>query len=213
MLTKIKARVQKIISTEARLMHKFGFKPNMVSAIGVILGIFSGVAYWAAGAASIHIETYRIRISLALLLLLSSGFCDALDGALARLYGETTILGGFLDSLLDRYVDAAVLCGLILGGLCESFWGLLAIVGSLLTSYARARSEAAGIPMESIGLVERAERILIIAVASAINIILPEISSLNIGTIILALASNITVIQRALYFSKRALSKSKDNDV
>ncbi|MBS7607126.1 CDP-alcohol phosphatidyltransferase family protein [Candidatus Bathyarchaeota archaeon] len=209
MLTKIKAKVQEIISTEARLMHKLGFKPNTVSFIGVVLGIFSGVTYWAAGATSTHIETYRIRIFLALLLLLFSGFCDALDGALARLYGETTVLGGFLDSLLDRYVDAAVLCGLILGGLCEPLWGLLALIGSLLTSYARARSEAAGIPMESIGLVERAERILIMAVASAINVILPETPSLNTGTIILALASNITVIQRTLYFSSRARPKAK----
>ncbi|MEM3194221.1 MAG: CDP-alcohol phosphatidyltransferase family protein [Candidatus Bathyarchaeia archaeon] len=212
MLTKIKAKVQEIISTEARLMRKLGFKPNTVSVIGVVLGIFSGVTYWAAGATSTHIETYRIRIFLALLLLLFSGFCDALDGALARLYGETTVLGGFLDSLLDRYVDAAVLCGLILGGLCEPLWGLLALVGSLLTSYARARSEAAGIPMESIGLVERAERILIMAVASAINVILPETPSLNTGTIILALASNITVIQRTLYFSSRARPKAKVSD-
>lgn len=210
MLTRIKAKVQEIISTEARLMRKLGFKPNTISVVGVVLGIFSGVTYWAAGATSTHhIETYRIRIFLALLLLLFSGFCDALDGALARLYNKTTLLGGFLDSLLDRYVDAAVLCGLILGGLCEPLWGLLALIGSLLTSYARARSEAAGILMESIGLVERAERILIMAVASAINVILPESPSLNIGTMILALASNITVIQRTLYFSSRARPKAK----
>jgi len=208
MLTKIKRRVQEFISVEARLIHNAGLKPNMVSALGAALGLLSGAAYWAAGTLSNNLGAYKIYVVLAALLLSLSGFCDALDGALARLYGETTILGGFLDSLLDRYVDAAVLCGLIIGGICDPLWGLLALTGSLLTSYVRARSEAASIPMESIGVMERAERILVIIIASIVNVIWVEIPALKISVIFLAAASNLTVIQRALYFHKKIRQKS-----
>ena len=79
--------------------------------------------------------------------MLTSGLFDALDGAIARTYGEVTKFGGFFDSLLDRYADAVVLCGIMLGGLTELYWGLAALIGSLLVSYSRARAEAAGIKM------------------------------------------------------------------
>ena len=212
MLTKLKDKVQEWISTEAKIMHKIGFKPNMVSGLGVAFGVFSGLAYWIAGALQTYPSIHKAYLFIAVLSLFLSGFCDALDGALARLYGETTLLGGFLDSLLDRYVDAAVLLGLILGGLCDLPWGLLALIGSLLTSYARARSEAAGIPMESIGIIERAERILIIILASILNIVWADLPALNVGIIILAFGSNFTVIQRVIYFYRRTSSKNERFD-
>lgn len=205
MLTRLKSKVQEWIFIEAKLMHKAGFRPNAITALGVILGALSGMLYWAAGLSPTY--TGRILLLLALITLLSSGFCDALDGALARLYGQTTVLGGFLDSVLDRYVDAAVICGLILGGLCDQLWGLLALVGSLLTSYVRARSEAAGIPMETVGIMERAERILLVTIASIINILQADFPALRISVIILAAASNFTVAQRALYFYRKTSSK------
>ena len=88
--------------------------------------------------------------------MLISGLFDALDGAIARIYGEATKFGGFFDSVLDRYADAVVLSGIIVGGLTNLIWGLAALFGSLLVSYARARAEAAGVKMESVGLAERA---------------------------------------------------------
>jgi archaetidylinositol phosphate synthase len=144
---------------------------------------------------------------MAVVLLLASGYCDALDGALARLHDETSVAGGFLDSLLDRYVDASVYCGLILGGLCNVLWGLLALIGSLLTSYARARSEAADVPMETIGIVERAERLIIVALASLLSMV--WLGTIGWAIILLALATNITVFQRVFYFLSKAGSKKK----
>lgn len=193
------------MKTEAKIAQKIGLTPNQLSALGVILGAASGLAYWMAGLNAANSRFYKVYLFIAVLLLLASGFCDALDGALARLYGKTSILGGFLDSLLDRYVDASIYCGLILGGLCSSFWGLLALIGSLLTSYARARSEAAGFPMETIGIVERAERLLMIAIASLFSLV--WIEALRWIVIVLALATNFTVLQRAIYFFRRASSK------
>jgi archaetidylinositol phosphate synthase len=205
LLTKLKKTVQSWMTAEARIAQKAGLTPNQVSALGVILGAASGFAYWLTGPNMADSEFHGIYLFSAVLLLLASGFCDALDGVLARLYGKTSVLGGFLDSLLDRYVDASIYCGLILGGLCDPLWGLLALIGSLLTSYARARSEAADVPMETVGIVERAERLLLIAVASLLSLIWTE--ALRWSIIILALATNLTVLQRAIYFVKKARSQ------
>jgi len=121
---------------------------------------------------------------------------------------QQTVFGGFLDSLLDRYADAVVLAGIIISGLCSILWGLTAMTGSLLVSYSRARAEAAGIRMESIGLVERAERIIILSMASiAATFFQPE-TAMNTGIILLAILSNLTVLQRGIYVYKKLKSQS-----
>jgi len=65
---------------------------------------------------------------IAVILLMVSGFCDTLDGILARNYQQATAFGGFLDSLLDRYADAAVFAGIIIGGLCNPIVGLVVLL-------------------------------------------------------------------------------------
>ena len=190
MLTKLKKRVQQLLSAEARVAHKVGLTPNIISAVGIVLSVLASVAY-AMGLGQ------PLMLLLAVVLLLASGFCDTLDGVLARNFQQATIFGGFLDSLLDRYADAIVYSGIVVGGLCDVSWGLAALVGSMLVSYARARAEAAGIKMESVGLAERAERRLILAFASIASLF--WLPSLNWGIIVLAVLSNLTVLQRALH--------------
>ena len=207
MLTKIKRKIQSMLKTEAAIANKIGLTPNHLSIAGVIFGIISGVFYWLAGINMLNPSEGRDYLLMAVIFLFTSGFFDALDGALARLYGRTSKKGGFLDSLLDRYVDAAVYSGIMLGGLCDLLWGLLALTGSVLTSYARARSEAENIPMESVGIFERAERIITIAAASLLSII--WIDALRWGILLLALVTNFTVLQRAAYFFGRVSSKQK----
>lgn len=192
MLTKLKLKVQAWMAVEARWARGMGLTPNQVSALGVALALLSGLAYWQ------HAR-HPLALAAAPLLLLASGFCDALDGALARAYGETTAFGGFLDSVLDRYADAAALCGIILGGLCDAFWGLVALVGSLLVSYSRARAEAEGVKMETVGLAERAERLLIVAAASFMSLFWR--GALRWAMVALAVLANLTVLQRAWYFA------------
>jgi archaetidylinositol phosphate synthase len=190
MLTKLKKQIQQLLSTEAKIAHNIGLTPNAISVIGIALSILAAVAY-AYGL------NQPCLLIVAVLLLLASGFCDTLDGIIARNYQQATTFGGFFDSLLDRYADAIVYSAIIIGGLCDVFWGLAALAGSLLVSYSRARAEAAGIKMESVGLAERAERMLILAVASlAAFFWLP---SLEIGIIVLAVLSNFTVLQRGVH--------------
>ena len=175
------------------MLHRLGLTPNHVSIIGLVLAVLSAVAYW-------QWKLNPLLLILAPLLMLASGLFDALDGAIARIYGEATSFGGFFDSLLDRYADAVILCGIILGGLTEATWGLAALMGSLLVSYARARAEAAGVKMESVGLAERAERIVLLALASFLSYV--WLDALNWGILFLAILTNLTVVQRAIYFRK-----------
>jgi archaetidylinositol phosphate synthase len=196
MLTKLKEKVQQMLTKEAKAAHKMGLTPNIVSVIGIVLAFLSALAYaeW---------QNRPPYLLIATILLLLSGFCDALDGVLARLFQQTTTFGGFLDSLGDRYADAAVYAGIILGGLCDVLWGLIALTGSLLVSYTRARAEAADIKMESIGLVERAERIIILAIASTVAFFWQPETAINVSIILLAILSNLTVLQRSAYAYKK----------
>jgi archaetidylinositol phosphate synthase len=198
MLTKLKEKVQRMLLAEAEAAHRIGLTPNMISFIGIILAFFSAIAY-------MQWQTNTLYLFLATILLLFSGFCDALDGVIARTYQETTPFGGFLDSLLDRYADAIVYAGIIFGGLCDALWGLVALVGSLLVSYTRARAEAAGIKMESIGLVERAERIIILAITTLVAFIWQSQTQtvMNVGIILLAILTNVTVLQRSWHVYKK----------
>jgi archaetidylinositol phosphate synthase len=193
LLTKLKQRAQLWFTSEATILHNVGLTPNQVSIFGIILAGLSAITYW-------QWKLNSLLLILAPLLMLASGLLDALDGALARLYGEATNFGGFFDSLLDRYADAIIICGIILGGLTEVSWGLAALMGSLLVSYARARAEAAGVKMESVGLAERAERLILLALASFLSFV--WLDALCWGVIVLAVLTNLTVIQRAIYFRK-----------
>ena len=201
MLTKLKQKVQQILAVEARATHEIGLTPNMISGVGIILAFLSAIAYaeW---------QTNTLYLLGAAILLLLSGFCDALDGVVARLYEQASAFGGFLDSLLDRYADAAVYLGIIISGLCDVLWGLIALSGSLLVSYSRARAEAAGIEMESIGLAERAERIIILTAASIAAVFWQPTTAMNIGIILIAMLANFTVLQRSLYVYGKLKKKS-----
>lgn len=199
MLTKLKKKVQLWISTEAKLAHNLGLTPNHVSALGIIFAVFSALAY-------VYAHVHQLVLAAAPIFLLISGFCDALDGAIARIHGKTTTFGKFLDSTLDRIADAIILFGIVFGGLCDPLWGFIALTGSLMVSYVRARAEALGVEMEAVGVAERAERLIILAAASFLNII--WLDALYWAVILLALLASLTVLQRVAHFLR--VSKSRE---
>ncbi len=206
MLTKLKKQVQQLLTSQATYANKIGLTPNKVSALGFVLAFASAFAYALA-------QKYSWLLLLAAALLLVSGFCDTLDGIIARTFKQATTFGGFFDSLLDRYADAIIYAAIIIAGLSNSawgsfwgpIWGLATLSGSLLVSYSRARAEAAGIKMESVGLAERAERMLILAAVSIIAFFWLPI--LGYGIALLAILSNLTVIQRIVYVFKELKKK------
>jgi archaetidylinositol phosphate synthase len=208
LLTKLKERIQLLLVAEARFAHNVGLSPNHLSLIGLFTAVVSAYFYWSS-------QFQIVGLPYATLFLLVSGFFDALDGVSARLYGETTVFGGFLDSLLDRYSDALILGSIFLGWLATSVqWeliGIAAIVGSLLVSYTRARAEAAGVKMETVGLAERAERLLIIVAASLLALVWQD--ALRWSVALLAVLTNLTVFQRAVYFGKASKKKGSTTPV
>jgi len=201
LLTKLKKKVQDMLASEAKAAHNLGLTPNRVSLIGVAVASLSAFTYAVS-------EGQSLWLFLATALFLASGFCDALDGVVARKYQQASVFGGVLDSLLDRYADAAVYAGVIIGGLCNPVWGLSALVGSMMVSYSRARAEAAEVKMEAVGVAERAERMLILAIASIAAIF--WLPALNYGIILLAVLSNFTVLQRGIHVYNSLKKKSND---
>lgn len=183
MFDKIKQVVRDVLRPVAK--NIVGVNPNTLTLLGLLISIAAAV-YFA-----------RREVVAAGSILLLSGIFDALDGAVARENGRTTRFGGFLDSVCDRFADAAVLIGAMYGGLTsfppfpEWFLGSLAIVGSLMVSYTRARAEAAG-ATASVGAGERAVRMLILIFGSFLNMV-------NMAVLILTVISFFTVFQRIAY--------------
>jgi len=190
-LSRFKKLFEGLLGGLAAPLHSVGVRPNTLTA--------AGLAFSASAAVLIYMHKLMLELlypSAALMIL--SGLCDALDGTMARMFGEETPVGGFLDSLLDRYGDAVVICSVILSGLCNPVWGVAALVGSLLVSYARARGESLGVQMASVGLGERAERIIILTAATLIEPLAR--GALNVAMIVLTALTHVTVVQRAVHF-------------
>jgi archaetidylinositol phosphate synthase len=206
---RIKEQFKRAFAPVARLIARSRIPPNAFTVLGPVVATFAAWMY------------IQGQLALALLLLLLSGFVDALDGAVARATGKTTTFGGVLDSICDRYSDAIVLIGVILGGWVSTLWGILAIVGSLLVSYTRARAEAAGVEQLGVGIAERPERLIILMVVTLlqyltmIGILFSPPSFFGIiywleyGVILIAILAHITVVQRTVA-AYRALSKMEN---
>jgi archaetidylinositol phosphate synthase len=129
------------------------------------------------------------------IVLLLAGFFDILDGGVAKVSGKVTKFGAVLDATLDRYSDLIIIGAIIIAGLCNPIWGIIAIIGSVMVSYVRAKGELEGVKMAGVGVMERAERILILAVFA--------IASYTwLGIIILAVLTNFTVAQRLYHVWK-----------
>jgi archaetidylinositol phosphate synthase len=197
-----------MLQTEARIAHKLGLTPNSISIIGFILAIASAASYALTSSDSLWL------LLLAVFFMLASGFCDTMDGIVARTFKQTSAFGGFFDSVLDRFADGASYAGIIVAGLCAAafggYWGtiaaLTALLASMLVSYTRARAEVIGVKMESVGIAERAERMLILAAASIIGYF--YLPALGYGVALIALLSIITVLQRVIHVH-RELKKIK----
>lgn len=167
--------------------QKIDIDPNIVTIIGLLISLFAGVLY-ASG-----------NLGAGALFIIISGFCDVIDGAIARSHNRRTKFGGFLDSVCDRFADAAIIIGIIYSGYVDPVLGALAIHASLTVSYIRSRAESEGLNC-TVGIAERAERLLIIIIGSFIAAILGGSHNVMIITIgLLTVLSYITVFQRVNY--------------
>jgi CDP-diacylglycerol---glycerol-3-phosphate 3-phosphatidyltransferase len=169
-----------------RAVSRLGISANALTLLGLALNV-AGAALVAAGWLPAG----------GLVFLVASAF-DALDGAVARASGTASPFGAFLDSLTDRYAEAVIFTPLLLLFAGQQQVGLVvacagALVGSLLVSYARARAEGLGVDCE-IGLLQRPERVILMAA----GLIVPDLLLAPV-IVLLAVVTNVTVLQRALH--------------
>lgn len=170
-------------------LNRLGLTPNMVTMLG-LLGNTVGAIYLARG------EMLTGGLWIALMTPV-----DALDGTMARLRGESSDWGAFVDSVSDRYSELIIYGGLLYHFLeiGEPLGGILtfaAAAGSVLVSYVKARAEGLGFEAR-VGLLTRAERYLVLAPSLIFN-------QLFIGLGILAVFANFTALQRIWHVRKHA---------
>ena len=197
MLNKLRNRLEPLLNRSARLLASRHVSPNQLSLLGFFASIVAAVMY-ALSSHTTLINSYFITLAASIILLLG-GIFDVLDGAVARLTNKSTKRGAFMDSVLDKVGEIVVFISIYLGNLSSAFWCLIAISLALLVSYSRARAESLDIPLIGIGIGERAERLLILAVIG----IIPLSNAVQVAVIIVSIVSGITIIQRVNTVTRR----------
>ncbi len=173
-----------LLAPVADFLARLNVHPNTISLLGFMGCVAAGVAL-ALG-----------HLRLAGFLLLFFGPLDAVDGLLARRSGKQSLFGAFLDSTLDRYAEIAIFGGILYFALESglkslAFLSFLALAGSLMVSYARARAEALGLECK-VGLLTRFERLAVLTLGLFLGWV-------NAALVIIALLANLTAVQRIIH--------------
>lgn len=183
----LRERAQGMLNTLARGLGALGLTPNVLTLIGLGLMCVIGVVI-ASG-----------HFVLAGVLIIVAGIFDALDGSLARLTNRVTRFGAFLDSTTDRFAEGALFLGMLYafvqrGTIFVVYLIFLALLGSLMVSYARARAEGIGVPCKE-GMLTRFERIALIVMGLLATALWGD-TPLIIVLGFLAIFTNLTAAQR-----------------
>ena len=166
-----------------------GLSPNFWTSVGLGFAFLAAITY--------GMNTYHLQYSVIIggVLLLVSGFFDIVDGQVARFTKKTSKKGGFLDSVFDKIAEVAIFLGILIGNFTEPYLVFLAITLSLLVSYSRSRAESLGVKLQGIGIGERAERLLVIAIIGMIGF-------MPYAIILVIVIATITFIQRITVTAK-----------
>lgn len=164
--------------------------PNLITALGLLASL---------SAAYFYLQATSQTILLGAFLLIIAGYLDVADGFVAKKKNAATKFGALLDSVTDRYADSAIIAALIISRLVEPVVGIIALIGFLLVSYVRARAASLGVEMATIGLAERAERLIILIGASLIAGTIGPLGVMELAVILLAILTHFTVLQRVIY--------------
>ena len=177
--------------------------PNMISWIGLILAFVSGALMYFS------FEWHYLLI-LGALVVIVSGYFDALDGKVAKLAGKASAKGDYLDHVFDRYADVFMIGGVAISAWCNPYLGMVALVGVLLTSYMGTQAQAVGAPRLYAGLLGRADRVVLSTLFPIVQFVMccigyPEIVIgdfsiywMEIMMIWFAVVGNLTAVQRGI---------------
>lgn len=167
-------------------LNRIGLMPNTITFLG-LLGNTIGAIFLAIG-----------NMVVGGLIILAMGPVDALDGTMARLRGEPTEFGAFVDSVTDRYSELIIFGGLLYyyatqGNLLGCMLTFASAAGAVLVSYVRARAQSLGYDTR-VGVLTRMERYMVLAPSLVLSVFFPILPM--IGLAIIALFANLTALQR-----------------
>jgi CDP-diacylglycerol--glycerol-3-phosphate 3-phosphatidyltransferase len=198
----IKDRLRGLLDPVVGLLSSFGITPMGVTLFGVVLSAVGSI-FLARGS-----------LLMAGVILIVSGLCDTVDGSLARRQGSVTTFGAFIDSTGDRIMELLYFGALLFYfsgqgaiGSLMMFFVLVALSGSLLTSYVRARAEGLGLECR-VGWLERPERVAILIVGLLLGRVV-----LIISILFIAVMSFITVFQRILHVKRISIAAGTPEEV
>jgi phosphatidylglycerophosphate synthase len=192
-----------LIEPLERALVRWKASPDLFNYIGGAFGLLAGVAY------------ARDQLALGGWFILLGGLADIIDGRIARARGIASNYGEFLDSMLDRFAEMFAFIGLALY-FEPSPWAMTATVlasgGSMMVSYARAKGEGVGVDCRG-GVMQRAERLVLLAIASLIDAPVTEALGWIPGMLLLGAISLIglgsigTAVYRTVYIAKELRKK------
>ncbi len=192
--------VYRLIDHPVRWLVRNGIHPNAISTAGFVVTLFAGLFY------------HQDHVRLAGCFVLLGGALDIFDGRVARESGLASKFGSFYDSTLDRISEIVVFLGLAslyttirpeLSDLAMIYVILLAMGGSLMVSYTRARAEGLGLDC-SVGFMQRAERVVLLGVGSLVFGLAWNGLVLDMIIVVVAVTTNITAIQRIVWVYQHA---------
>lgn len=225
--------IYKIIDPFVRGMIKIGITPNFITTTGLILNVVAAAVFMRGG---YHGERGDFSyVGWGGFIILFAGLFDMIDGRLARVGNMSSTYGALYDSVLDRYSEMITLFGicyyLILQGFFfSSMFAFVALIGSMMVSYVRARAEGLGIECK-VGFMQRPERVILIGAGGMLcgifyyfwgNVVVTSsflpfpifepVLILVIPLVIVAIFSNITAIGRLVYCRKVLKQTENKND-
>ena len=219
--------VYRLINPFINMLIKLGITPNMITFLGLLLNVVAaGIFIYGAEYGQRDDHSF---VGWACTVILIGGLMDMVDGRLARVANMSNDYGALYDSVLDRYSEMFMFLGICYylvsyDYFLSSLFAFIAMIGSVMVSYTRARAEGLGVSA-SVGLMQRPERILIIGLAGVATGIfshvyggsvkiqcegcpIPFFETISIFTLpifILAILANVTAVRRLMYARKQMI--------
>ncbi len=198
-----RGRADKILLPAANALK--GVDPNLISVIALVLALIVGILTYYS------FEDWELLLPIISILVLVSGFLDAVDGKVARLVGKAGKRGDFIDHVFDRYADIFMIGGVVVSSWCNIYLGILALLGVLMTSYMGTQAQALGIGRMYAGLLGRADRIVLMFLVPLVQwgyVLITgdkfvdlgwvQFSMFEVMMLWFALVGNLTVVQRGI---------------
>jgi archaetidylinositol phosphate synthase len=197
LLNKIRELLNPTLEKIGTVFATTGVSPNGWSCLSLSALVLAGVIYSTASFTA-KLGWFYLPLMGSLLLLIG-GFFDLVDGSVARVTKHSSQNGAFLDSTGDRISESVIFIGIALGTLAEPILCMVALALSFLVSYVRAKAESLGVELAGLGVGERAERLLILAIVS----LAPIANAMEWAIIIVSLVAGCTVVHRVVITSKK----------